>query len=369
LLIGKFYPPHAGHHATIRHAAAQCVRVTVVVMASAGESIPLSDRVDWLRLEHAGQANAHVVGVPCDAPLDFGDEHVWAAQVAVMRAAIRTLTDEPVDVVYSAEDYGQELARWFDATFSPVRRPLGSPSGTAARRDLAAAWHTLAPGTRAGLTTRAVVVGAESTGTTTVSRRLTEHYRQRGGVWAATGWVSEYGRDFSECKWHVATRSARAGGQREPTLAELVWTREDFDAVAREQTRREERAARSGSPMLICDTDAFATAVWERRYLAEHARTGQEWSIAPQLPRRDVYLLTDHENVPWHDDGLREGDLTTRAAMTRWFADALTSGGHSWVLLTGTLEHRVRLAVRTIDQLLQHRMRFAPPLTGPGFQG
>jgi len=92
-------------------------------MASAGESIPLSDRVDWLRLEHAGQANAHVVGVPCDAPLDLGDEHVWAAQVAVMRAAIRTLTDEPVDVVYSAEDYGQELARWFDATFSPVRRP------------------------------------------------------------------------------------------------------------------------------------------------------------------------------------------------------------------------------------------------------
>jgi HTH-type transcriptional repressor of NAD biosynthesis genes len=72
--------------------------------------------------------------------------------------------------------------------------------------------------------------------------------------------------------------------------------------------------------------------------------------------------------VPWHDDGLREGDLTIRAAMTSWFADALTSDGHSWVLLSSTLERRVELAIRTIDQLLQHRMRFAPPLGGPGFE-
>lgn len=63
-----------------------------------------------------------------------------------------------------------------------------------------------------------------------------------------------------------------------------------------------------------------------------------------------------------------EGDLTIRAAMTGWFTEALTAEQHSWVLLTGTLEERMDLAVRTIDPLLAHRARFGEPLHGPGFE-
>jgi nicotinamide riboside kinase len=71
--------------------------------------------------------------------------------------------------------------------------------------------------------------------------------------------------------------------------------------------------------------------------------------------------------VPWHDDGMREGDLAVREEMTGWFADALTAAGHSWALLTGSLDDRVDVAVRTVDALLQHRMTFGEPLSGPGF--
>lgn len=46
LIIGKFYPPHAGHHLLVRTAAAVCSRVTVVVMAAEMESVPLQRRVD-----------------------------------------------------------------------------------------------------------------------------------------------------------------------------------------------------------------------------------------------------------------------------------------------------------------------------------
>ena len=38
-----------------------------------------------------------------------------------------------------------------------------------------------------------------------------------------------------------------------------MWTPADFDTVAVEQTRRESLAAAAGSPLLVCDTDAFAT--------------------------------------------------------------------------------------------------------------
>jgi nicotinamide riboside kinase len=181
-------------------------------------------------------------------------------------------------------------------------------------------------------------------------------------VWAGTGWVGEYGRDYTAIKW-ARDRAARA----ELALDDLEWTAEDFDAVATEQTRRENDAAAAGSPLLICDTDAFATAVWERRYLGPRARSSQPWTAA--LPRRAVYLVTDHYGVPWVDDGLREGDQAVRAAMTGWFTEALTRAGESWVLLTGTLEERLSLAIRTTDLLLQRAATFAAPLapaSGPG---
>jgi hypothetical protein len=64
---------------------------------------------------------------------------------------------------------------------------------------------------------------------------------------------------------------------------------------------------------------------------------------------------------------MREGDLDIRARMTGWFTDALTAAGQSWVLLTGSLEDKVALAIRTVDPLLELRTRLAAPLAGPGF--
>jgi HTH-type transcriptional regulator, transcriptional repressor of NAD biosynthesis genes len=368
LIIGKFYPPHRGHHEMIRAAAAQSLRVTVVVMASHVETIALADRVDWLRAEHAGDRSVTVVGVRCDAPLDVSDERVWVAQVAVMRAAIRTVTDIAVDAVFSSDEYGQELAARFDAKWVRVFRAAGAPSGTAIRADLAAGWADLASATRASLATRVVVVGAESTGTTTVAALLTEHYRGRGGAWASTQRVAEFGREYTDQKWAQARLACLDRGEPAPALDELRWCTDDFDVVAQEQTRLECLAATDGSPVLFCDTDAFATSIWERRYLAGGSRAGQPWAIAPQLPRHDLYLVTDHEQVPWSDDGMREGDLAIRAAMTCWFIDALVAVDQSFVLLTGTLQERLGLAVRTVDQLLASRMLFAAPVTGPGFE-
>ncbi len=354
LLIGKFYPPHQGHHDAIRAAAARCDSFTVLVMAAAVETVLLADRVSWLQSEHTGDVNVRIIGIRCDAPLDVSDQQVWAAQVATMRAALNHAGISPcVDAVFSGDDYVVELARWFGAT--PVQTSRVG-SSTAVRRDLAGHWHQLAAATRAGLTTRVVAVGAESTGTTTVAERLTAHYAARGGAWAATQCVPEYGREYTALKW---------AENPDVELTELTWTSADFDAIGPHQTRLEEAAARVGSPVLICDTDAFATAVWKRRYLGAASLSGEPWSV---VPPRAVYLLTDHVGVPWLDDGMREGDLSVRAAMTGWFTEALTAAGHSWVLLTGTLQERLRLAVRTVDPLLELRARFGEPLHGPGFE-
>lgn len=375
LVIGKFYPPHRGHEYLIGRAAAACETVTVLVMAAASETIPLPDRVAWLReaTAEAGEPTVTVTGVVCDAPVDYGDRSVWAAQVAVMRAALavagrpagRGPGRPPVDAVFSSEPYGAELADRFGARHVSVdpSRSAVPVSATAVRSGLADHWDFLSPPVRAGLTTRIAVVGAESTGTTTVARELAGHFRRKPGVWARTRWVAEYGRDYTGVKWKAARAAAADAGREAPGLDDLVWTRDDFDAVAAEQTRRENRAARDGSPLLVCDTDAFATSVWERRYLGESGRPvgSQPWAGAPGLPGPDVYLLTSHEDVPWRDDGMREGDLEIRAAMTDWFAVELTRAGRSWVLLSGSPEERLRLAVRTAEAVLRRKTEFGAP--------
>jgi HTH-type transcriptional regulator, transcriptional repressor of NAD biosynthesis genes len=363
LVVGKFYPPHLGHRHLIMAAAAQCASVTVLVMAARRESVPLADRVAWLRADLTGHPAVAVTGVPCDIPVDFADPCVWEAQVALMRAALGRDGRPPVDAVASSEPYGPELAARFQAVHITVdTKRLAVPvAASSIRADLAGGWDQLIPAARAGLATRVVLVGAESTGTTTIAGLLAEHYRARGGVWARTRCVSEAGRGYTIAKWQQARAAA---GHPGPALDELVWTAADFDAVAAEQTRSENAAAATGSPLLVCDTDAFATSVWERRYLAGRARGPQPWATTG-LPRHDLYLLTSHEDVPWHDDGLREGDLAIRAAMTGWFAGALTAAGHSWVLLTGTVADRLALAVRATGDVLGHRMRFAPAITDP----
>ena len=364
LVVGKFYPPHRGHQYLIERATALCARVTVLVMAAGSETLALADRVAWLQASCADLPAVTVTGVRCDVPVDFGSEAIWTAQVAVMRAALEGNGRPPVDAVVSSEPYGDELAARLGAkhvSVDPGRMNL-PVSASQIRGDLARCWDDLIVPARAGLAARVVVVGAESTGTSTVAEVLAGEYRRRSGGWARTRCVSEAGRDYTVTKRQRARTEAAVARRPDPPLEELKRTRADFDAIAAEQTRRENEAAAAGSPLLVCDTDAFATSVWELRYLGGRARGLQPWATT-DLPRRDVYLLTSHEGVPWQDDGLREGDLMVRAEMTGWFARALTGAGHSSVLLTGSVAERLALAVRITDAVLARRAAFGPAIT------
>ncbi|MFC7529554.1 AAA family ATPase [Actinoplanes sp. GCM10030250] len=348
LIVGKFYPPHAGHHALIEAAAAVCERVTVVVAPSSGESIPLELRLEWLRAAH-GPA-VRFAGVYDDHPIDYDDPAVWELHMAVFRAAAGT---GRVDAVFSSEAYGTELARRFHAeavVVDPERTRI-PVSGTAIRADPVANWAYLGPGARGWLARRVVVVGAESTGTTTMARALARHYRLRGGVWADTRWVPEYGRELTERKLAGLRRD-----RQEATVFDVTWDRDDFVAVAAAQNAAEDQAARSGSPVLFADTDAFATTIWEERYLGSTSPAVRDLVREP-----DLYLLTDDAGVPFDDDGLRDGEHI-RQWMTGRFRTELVVRGVPYAVLAGPYAHRLRTAIALVDGLLAGGRDLTPPL-------
>lgn len=351
LVLGKFYPPHAGHHHLVRTAAARCRRLTVLVCASAAESLPLADRVAWMREVHPG---VRVVGAVDDHAVDTTDPAAWDAHMAVFRAAV----PDRVDAVFTSEDYGPELARRFGAASVLVDpdRLTHPVSGTAVRRDPAGHWPFLAPPVRAALARRVVVLGAESTGTTTLARALAAHYRGRGGVWAATAWVPEYGRRHSERRL-AELRAVRPGA----CWSDVTLTSDEFPLIARQQLADEEEAARTGGPVLFCDTDAFATTVWHERYLGRPHPEVAALADPPEGRRQHLWLLTDHADVPFEDDGLRDGEHL-RAWMTERFREQLAATARPFVTLSGPREQRLRTATAAVDALLAGDWGLTDPL-------
>lgn len=352
LVIGKFYPPHAGHHHLIRAAAAGSARVTVVVMASSVETIALADRVRWLREVHADDPRVTVTGIADDHPVDYGSDVLWRAHVALMVQAARAITGAPIDAVFTSEPYGAELARRLDARHVCVdlARATYPVSGTAVRADPVAHWDLLAPAVRAHLAWRVVLVGAESTGKTTLARELAAALATRGGAFATTPWVSEVGRDVTLEK--LAALPAGA------TMDDLVWTRDDFVDIARRQAAREDAAARAGGPVVVCDTDAFATGIWHQRYTGTRSAAVEAHGAAAPF---HLYLLTHPDDVPFEQDGVRDGEQV-RPWMTDVFAARLDEDRRRWQWLRGSRDERLVRALATIDALLARGWALGKPL-------
>jgi NadR type nicotinamide-nucleotide adenylyltransferase len=319
LVWGKFLPLHAGHLHLIEQARAKCDRLVVVLGARHDEPWTREQRYAWLVDALPGvDVRSHDSALP----IDYDDPAVWDAHIT----ELRTVLPERVDRVFTSEKYGEELARRLDAEHVCVDldRTSFPVSGTAVRADLAGHWSLLPPAVRASLCTRIVVLGAESTGTTTLAATLAEAL--------GTTWVPEYGR-----QWSVE----RPGGLDRP------WESEEFDLIAAEQSRQEDLAARTVPvPFLVADTDALATAVWHERYVGRRSPTVE--ALALSRPPA-LYVLTGDE-IPFVQDGLRDGEHL-RGWMTLRFREVLAEQDAPWLEVSGAHAHRVTTVLDAAKRL------------------
>jgi NadR type nicotinamide-nucleotide adenylyltransferase len=315
LVIGKFYPPHRGHKLLIDTATQQSEGIVVFVCAKPADSIPGELRGRWLREIHP---NAEVMVI--DDRYDENDSRIWAENT------VRWLGHAP-DAVFTSEEYGDRYAALMGSKHISVdrSRERARISGTIVRKDPFANWDYLEAPVRGWYAKRICVLGAESTGTTTLAKALAD---QLGTVW-----VEEYGREYSV---------------RKLAKNDVVWRTDEFVHIAEEQTRLEDTAAREANRVLVCDTNAFATTLWHRRYVGTSSPQVEE--IAGK-GRCDLYLLTGDE-IPFVQDGLRDGEHI-RQEMQTWFEQALAKQPVRWKVLRGSLEERLREGQRLIGELFK----------------
>jgi HTH-type transcriptional repressor of NAD biosynthesis genes len=171
---------------------------------------------------------------------------------------------------------------------------------------------------------RVVIIGSESSGTTTLARALAEHYH--------TTWVPEFGRTYSDGRQYC--------GQ--------PWRSDEFTFIAIEQARMEDALATMANKVLICDTDPFATAIWHERYMG---RPSEAVRAIADSRRYDLYVVTD-VNIPFVHDDIRDGE-SFRQWMQGRFVEELSKMATPMIVVSGPHEERLAAAVSRIDQILE----------------
>jgi len=311
VVFGKFWPLHIGHLDLISASIEACEQVIVVVDDGA-EDVPTGERTGWVQESFP---TAHVLAAP-----DFCGHDCCECTVECSERYARWLLAHygPVDAVFCGEPYGETLAACLGATSVSWKRLNPRISGRFIRADLVGHWELLSPAARAWYCRRVAVVGAESTGTTTLAVGLAAALK--------TVWVPEYGRQFS----------------LEHGL-DHTWESDDFECIARRQADMEDVAARCTGPVLICDTDVLATAIWHERYVG----TSRASLLAMATERQPaLYVLTSND-IPFVQDGLRDGEHV-REWMTERFRAVLAETGVPWCEVTGSPEDRLAQAIEAI---------------------
>lgn len=275
LVVGKFAPLHVGHQQLLDHAHALADDVTVVVWSNPDfPDMPNDVRAGWIRNRHP---RARVL-VGHDGPPNDAPDEVQREYTAALLARHRRVPD----VVVTREPYGPGLAAHLGIAheWAGAPRTDDDPAGTRIRADVHSHRHLLDPSVYSHFVERVVLMGAESTGKSTLCERLAGEFD--------TEHVDEYGRE------HYAAR----GGQLDL---------DDYVTIARVHREREDEAVQRANRYLFVDTNAVTTMFFSHYYNRDSRPALRE--LADECAARYRHVIVCDDDIPFEQDGWRDNEV------------------------------------------------------------
>ncbi len=328
--VGKFLPLHEGHALLLRAAAMHCDELTVLVGVTPADPFSFEQRKGWIQALLQGstpapRANIHVIAdqdpnpnVQKDAAGTIVDESYWTQWLAQNAATLRH-----ADYVFTSDVYGAEIARRINARWFPVDpdREAVPISAHEIRTNPRANFDLVCDVAKPDVAVTVAVVGAESTGKSTLVKALAKHY--------STSYAPEWGRIVSEAYAELSIR--------------------DFDHIVSMQAELIRTAQCTSNGLCFSDTEAITTALFAPVYLGEEHAASWRSAEAQQF---ELYLVLDPA-VPWIDDGTRVLNTSQRDTFHGDLIAALERLDKPYRLVTGeSYESREEAARAAIDEIL-----------------
>lgn len=314
LVAGRFLPLHRGHEYLIEFARASVHRLVVAIFCRDDDPVPFHVRANWIVEAHPGVEVREVR--PAQAAREVSTAPAFAIAFA---DAIRALDGVRPSHLFASELAYGACAKVLGCTFVPVdpTRIAVPCSGTAIRANVMEHFHHVAPSARAHLARRVAIVGAESTGKSTLAARLRDQF-------SAT-LVPEYLRALAAADGEITSGHVQLAARSQ--LA-------SEDALVRQV------AGGVGGGLLVCDTELRTVAMWSQRlFFGDQPAWIAEAAAARPY---DLYLLC-HPDLPYVGPPSHDHPADRRTFHDE-LAKALAPMGDRVVHVVGERDERWRIA-------------------------
>jgi len=168
---------------------------------------------------------------------------------------------------------------------------------------------------------KVVLFGPESTGKSTLAKKLADHYN--------TQWVPEYARAYLQKKWDDKQE---------------VCAVDDLVPIAYGQMASENQQAAHVNSILFCDTDLLVTQTYSKIYFNDYCPPIISEYV--QKHHYDLYLLMNID-LPWVADDLRDRP-NDRSFMFERLEQALIDHHKPYMTVSGLGDERLASAVHAI---------------------
>ena len=165
------------------------------------------------------------------------------------------------------------------------------------------------------------IIGAESTGKTTLARLLAAHYESL--------WVPEYLRAFCEMQGRTPTRDEQA---------QIIETQQQSVQAA------QQAAAAQGAPFVFCDTAPLLTAVYSDFVFGDASL----YVRARSLHAHYALTLLLAPDIAWVADGLQRDGEQVRGPVTQMLIRELAALTQPVSTVTGQGSARLHAAIEAV---------------------
>jgi HTH-type transcriptional regulator, transcriptional repressor of NAD biosynthesis genes len=187
--------------------------------------------------------------------------------------------------MFGNDDYVRECAKEFGAYYYSPDQDRGTfnISSTKIYTNGLKYYDYLAEVSKPYFNKKVLILGPESTGKSTLSKRLATFFDGK--------YIEEYGRSYEEMM--ISNFNRRC----------TTWDIKDYEFIAQRQDEMINDAMEKPSKLIFVDTDALITQMYYELYMKRKASQKIEEIIKSQ--NFDLIIYLEHRNTDWVADGLR----------------------------------------------------------------